>query len=48
VRRDAAAQEALAAAGWRALVIWECELRNVSELESRIQEFLGPPGRLSS
>lgn len=47
VRRDTAAQEALAEAGWDALVIWECEVKNakdLDELEHRLQGFLGPPG----
>jgi DNA mismatch endonuclease (patch repair protein) len=42
VRRDAAAQEALAEAGWKVLVVWECEVRDVAELEDRLREFLGP------
>lgn len=32
----------LSRAGWSALVIWECETRNVQSLRNRICEFLGP------
>jgi DNA mismatch endonuclease, patch repair protein len=28
-------------AGWRVLVIWECQLRNVASLRRRIRRFLG-------
>lgn len=48
VRRDAAAREALVAAGWRVLVIWECEVRNIAGLEHRLREFLGPPGPIAN
>lgn len=41
VQRDAAAQEALRQMGWRFLVIWECELRDLPEIEQRVIEFLG-------
>lgn len=41
VERDAAAQKALADAGWRVLVIWECETRDNATLEARIRNFLG-------
>ncbi|MER2135512.1 MAG: very short patch repair endonuclease [Arthrobacter sp.] len=44
VARDAAALQALAAAGWEALVVWECELRSPSVLEAELFAFLGPPG----
>ena len=45
VSRDAAALQALQAAGWEALVVWECELRNTSALENELIAFLGPPGK---
>ena len=44
VARDAAALQALETAGWETLVVWECELRNPSVLESELVAFLGPPG----
>ncbi|WP_312182224.1 hypothetical protein [Arthrobacter sp.] len=42
--RDTAALLAMDAAGWDALVVWECELRNTSVLEAELAAFLGPPG----
>ncbi len=39
--RDAAALEGLAARGWEALVLWECELRR-DDLADRLCDFLGP------
>ncbi len=41
VERDVGAQKALTDAGWRVLVIWECETRDQDELERRIRCFLG-------
>ncbi len=40
VARDARHQEALAALGWRALVVWECELRDREALEKKLRDFL--------
>jgi DNA mismatch endonuclease (patch repair protein) len=40
IERDAAALVALAADGWAALVLWECELADVAKLRSTIQAFL--------
>ena len=42
--RDAAAVEALAAAGWESLTVWECELKDRSVLEEQLTAFLGPRG----
>lgn len=41
--RDAAALAALAGAGWRAEVVWECELREAAALETRIKAMLDFP-----
>lgn len=38
--RDAAALEALAALGWSALVVWECELRDEGAVAARLAGFL--------
>lgn len=38
--RDAAALEALAATGWRALVLWECALRDEAAAAARLRAFL--------
>jgi DNA mismatch endonuclease (patch repair protein) len=40
VQRDAMVKDQLSAAGWRSLVIWECELENRSSVEERIRGFL--------
>lgn len=39
--RDARNLRRLRARGWRILVIWECQVRNVAKLERRITRFLG-------
>lgn len=31
----------LAEVGWESLVVWECQLKKVAELENRIRNFLG-------
>ncbi len=38
--RDAANLEKLSARGWRALVVWECELKDMPALEAKLREFL--------
>jgi DNA mismatch endonuclease (patch repair protein) len=38
--RDAAARQALAAAGWRVETIWECELKDAAALEARMAAWL--------
>jgi DNA mismatch endonuclease (patch repair protein) len=40
LERDARATEALRAAGWKVLVVWECETTNRPELSRRLQSFL--------
>ncbi len=40
VARDAAHREKLAAQGWRALTIWECELKDAAAVEKKLREFL--------
>jgi len=39
--RDARQLAALKASGWRALVVWECELKNEARLKARLRRFLG-------
>ena len=39
--RDRAQIKRLKAEGWRALVIWECEIRNEARLTARLRRFLG-------
>jgi len=43
VARDRAALHTLRAAGWRVLVIWECQLDHPSRLSMRLVRFLGGP-----
>jgi DNA mismatch endonuclease, patch repair protein len=38
--RDAKANRALKALGFRTLTIWECELRKLQRLEQRLRKFL--------
>ena len=40
VRRDAAVMRELRLEGWRALVIWECELAERAAVERRVRKFL--------
>jgi DNA mismatch endonuclease, patch repair protein len=39
-RRDAAAGEALAALGWKALTLWECEMGDDEALTAKLRGFL--------
>ena len=41
VVRDDRDVASLQAAGWHVLVVWECETKDVSQLESRLKTFLG-------
>ena len=41
--RDAASIVALEAMGWRAVVVWECELKDEAALEGRLRGLLGSP-----
>lgn len=38
--RDRANAERLKERGWRALTVWECELKDLTALEARLREFL--------
>jgi DNA mismatch endonuclease (patch repair protein) len=40
VARDEAARRALAARGWRVLILWECELRDGAALRARLAAFM--------
>lgn len=42
--RDAAAEEALEARGWRVLILWECELKDEDALEGSLVGFLREEG----
>ena len=43
VRRDRRDQSLLAQAGWRILVVWECEIRRDETILDRTTTFLGSP-----
>lgn len=40
IQRDAAAEAALSNKGWRVLIVWECETRNVVALADRLERDL--------
>ena len=40
MQRDGAAVAQLATLGWTVLTLWECELRDLAQLEKRVAEFL--------
>lgn len=48
VARDASVERRLADAGWRVLVIWECETFDIAALSDRIGSFLEGDERLSA
>ncbi len=39
-QRDVKNREALESVGWKVLVVWECETKDVSRLQQRLVEFL--------
>jgi DNA mismatch endonuclease (patch repair protein) len=41
--RDAAVIQRLEANGWRVIVVWECETRDLGMLRTRLPRLLGPP-----
>ncbi len=41
VERDRKHMAALSAAGWKVLILWECEIRDKTALKETISEFLG-------
>lgn len=42
VERDARKEADLLQLGWRVLVVWECETRDLEGLRQHLSEFLGP------
>ena len=53
VARDQRNLKALRRDGWKVMVVWECETRNLPKLTKRIRKFLGPktkkePARMST
>jgi DNA mismatch endonuclease (patch repair protein) len=45
VARDTRNVAALRSLGWSVLIVWECQLREIDTLISRIVKFLDRPGR---
>lgn len=48
VERDRKTRQELEAAGWRVLVVWECEIKDEATLADRLVAFLGerPPSSI--
>jgi DNA mismatch endonuclease (patch repair protein) len=46
--RDAAAEAALAARGWRVLTVWECELKDEPALLARLDQAISRSGSVCS
>ena len=44
VERDAESDAALAEAGWRVFVVWECETTDAERLTTLVRELEEPPG----
>jgi DNA mismatch endonuclease (patch repair protein) len=40
--RDESTEKALAARGWRVLVVWECQIGDAEQLRRRLSSFLQP------
>ncbi len=40
IDRDAKAKQLLEQAGWKVLVIWECELKDINSVTERLYSFL--------
>jgi DNA mismatch endonuclease (patch repair protein) len=38
--RDARVREELISAGWKVLIVWECQLKEIGELTSNIRSFM--------
>jgi DNA mismatch endonuclease (patch repair protein) len=42
IQRDQENIDELHKMGWKTLVVWECETRNIEELETRLAQEIGP------
>jgi DNA mismatch endonuclease, patch repair protein len=40
ISRDSAAQAALTSQGWQYLILWQCEISNLTALSNKLAEFL--------
>lgn len=43
VERDKEVRRKMKSAGWQVLIVWECELKDIAKLASKLIKFLGPP-----
>jgi DNA mismatch endonuclease, patch repair protein len=43
IRRDAAAQQGLTTLGWKYLIVWQCQMRDLTALADRLNSFLTDP-----
>lgn len=43
VRRDRRNEAALEEMGWRVLIIWECQTKDLDRVAEAVRRFLGPP-----
>jgi DNA mismatch endonuclease (patch repair protein) len=48
VRRDKLVQKALRSAGWRVIIVWECEIERLSKLAARLTMLLGVPSSVKT
>ncbi|MEE7475884.1 very short patch repair endonuclease [Methylobacterium hispanicum] len=46
--RDERAEQALVDLGWETLTLWQCETKTPEVIETKLREFLGPPGHAVS
>jgi DNA mismatch endonuclease, patch repair protein len=44
-QRDRRNLQALRRAGWRTLIVWQCELRDISRVQAKLKRFLGPAAK---
>jgi DNA mismatch endonuclease (patch repair protein) len=42
MRRDRVAQKELTALGWQILIVWQCEMRNLTALTDKLEQFFKP------
>jgi DNA mismatch endonuclease (patch repair protein) len=48
VERDGRNLKALRRAGWRVMIVWECETKRLATLTKRIERFLSPTSAATS
>lgn len=46
IERDQANRKLLKGLDWRVLVVWECQTKDLAELEYRLTDFLSPPSTM--